>query len=407
MPLSTRTNIKIEDLLKWHKGRGSPKIHHTEQNGGSGYHYSSAGSKLFPTASYGSHRTSSELSPSDKASGIVNHLPESMVKIDKASKGIKCQKHMMAAADYISRHGKIELEDENGNLLAHDELESRISDWCKSQNTPYDEDGRKRSADARRLIISCPKGSDPAAVRAAVKELAQECLASEDFSYLFGIHYKSDEMPNEPDHPHVHLLIKALNSKGKRLNLRKQDLRYLRERFAVIAKKYGIDMNATTRAQRGHTQKAKTQERIHQEEREWNKHLSPSHPYDLERMKQIDDALNSGKDLPESVAKQKAVKTREKIIKNAALYIKELRASGNAQNIKLAADLERYINNMPPVETSQEELLRKLKEFNKKQKEKGYDIKEKIRQRKSHQSKQSQSQKWAINRKKNAQHDHI
>ena len=87
-------------------------------------------------------------------------------------------------------------------------------------------------------------------------------------------------------------------------------------------------------------------------------------------------------------------------ITNAALYIKELRASGNAQNIKLAADLERYINNMPPVETSQEELLRKLREFNKKQKEKGYDIKEKIRQRKSHQSKQSQAQKWAINRKK-------
>ena len=120
-------------------------------------------------------------------------------------------------------------------------------------------------------------------------------------------------------------------------------------------------------------------------------------------MKQIDDALNSGKDLPESAAKQKAVKTRDNIIKNAALYIKELRASGNAQNIKLAADLERYINNMPPVETSQEELLRKLREFNKKQKEKGYDIKEKIRQRKSHQPKQSQAQKWAIHRKKQNQ----
>ena len=42
--------------------------------------------------------------------------------------------------------------------------------------------------------------------------------------------------------------------------------------FEKVAKKYGIDMNATTRAQRGHTQKSKTQERIHQEEREWNKH---------------------------------------------------------------------------------------------------------------------------------------
>lgn len=405
MAFTTRTNLKPEDLLKWHKGRGGPKIHDTKHSAGSGNTNYGAGAKLFPTAFYGGYKANSTLSPRDKASGIVNHVPESMVKIDKASKGIKCQKHMMAAADYISRHGKIDLEDENGTLLSHDELESRISDWCKSQNVPYEEIDHKRPADARRLIISCPKGSDPKAVRAAVKELAQECFESEDFSYLFAIHHKSEEMPNEPDHPHVHLLIKSVNAKGKRLNLRKSDFRYIRERFAVIAKKYGIDMNATTRAQRGQTQKAKTQERIHQEEREWNKHLSPSHPYDLERMKQIDDALNSGKDLPESVAKQKAVKTREKIIKNAALYIKELRASGNAQNIKLAADLERYINNMTPVETSQEELLRKLKEFNKKQKEKGYDIKEKIRQRKSHQSKQSQAQKWAINRKKNAQQD--
>lgn len=46
--------------------------------------------------------------------------------------------------------------------------------------------------------------------------------------------------------------------------------------LAGRAKKYGIDMNATTRAQRGHTQKSKTQERIHQEDREWIKHLSPS-----------------------------------------------------------------------------------------------------------------------------------
>ena len=139
MSLSTRSNLKTEDILKWHKGRGSSKNSHKEQRSGSGYNRSSAGFKLFPTASYGSNRASSELSPSDKASGIVNHLPESMVKIDKASKGIKCQKHMMSAADYISRHGMIDLEDENGEFLTHDELESRIEDWCKlSQPTEKD-----------------------------------------------------------------------------------------------------------------------------------------------------------------------------------------------------------------------------------------------------------------------------
>ena len=85
-------------------------------------------------------------------------------------------------------------------------------------------------------------------------------------------------------------------------------------------------------------------------------------------MNQIDAALNSGKDIPESTAKRKALKTRENVIKNANEYIKELRASGNMENLKLAADLERYINNMSPVKTSQEELLRKIREFNQIQK---------------------------------------
>lgn len=41
------------------------------------------------------------------------------------------------------------------------------------------------------------------------------------------------------------------------------------------------------------------------------------------------------------------------------------------------------MNNLPPLETSQGELLRKLKAYDRTQKAKGYDIKEKIRQRKA------------------------
>lgn len=64
-------------------------------------------------------------------------------------------------------------------------------------------------------------------------------------------------MPNEPDHPHVHVLIKSVSATGKRLNLRKEDLRYLRERFAVLAKQHGIELNATSRAQRGQFKREK------------------------------------------------------------------------------------------------------------------------------------------------------
>ena len=106
-------------------------------------------------------------------------------------------------------------------------------------------------------------------------------------------------------------LIKAVNKDGKRLNLRKVDLRYIRERFAVIAKEYGIDLNATSRAVRGQTLKAKTQARVHQEHRrqsqaqKWaihrknssNKQQEEQHPYEQQRRNELAEALKSGHDI--------------------------------------------------------------------------------------------------------------
>ena len=55
------------------------------------------------------------------------------------------------------------------------------------------------------------------------------------------LHCRDERHPKEPPHPHVHFLVRATNNLGRRLNLRKADLRYMRERFAVIAKEYGIE----------------------------------------------------------------------------------------------------------------------------------------------------------------------
>lgn len=398
MAITTKTNLPLSEILKWHKGRVCriPRENQSQRSSTS----PSIGSDLFPTASYKSNKTSN-LSARDKASGLVNKYPESIVKIDKASKGIKSHAHMMTAANYIARNGKIDLEDESGLLIQKDELKNRIAAWCESQNVPEIDSDTKRPADARRIIISCPKGTDPEAVKKAVRQLAKETFADDGFQYLFGMHNKSEAMPDEPDHPHVHILIKSVNSKGQRLNLRKEDLRYLRERFAVIAKEYGIDINATSRVQRGKLKKGKTQERIHQEYREFRaNHIT--HPYSKERLTEINKALKEGADLHETEVKEKAKKTRNNVLKNAQKFVDELRKTGKEDDLKLASDLCRYMNNLPPLETSQEELLRKLKAYDRTQKAKGYDIKEKIRQRKS-QHKQSQAQKWAIHRKKQNQ----
>ena len=52
------------------------------------------------------------LTPRQKLAGIVRRAPEVMLKIGRAN--IRCLQHMKAAADYISRNGKLEIEDQDG-----------------------------------------------------------------------------------------------------------------------------------------------------------------------------------------------------------------------------------------------------------------------------------------------------
>ena len=238
-------------------------------------------------------RIPSGLTPKAKAVGLVTKRSESFVKCDKASKGIKTAHHMHEAADYIARNGKVDLEDENGNTLSRDDLHSTVKDWCTDQEVPETQEdllktkkGEKRPADARRIVISCPKGSDPEAVKKAAKEFAEEFFKANGYRYVFGLHCKSEETPNEPDHPHIHFLIKSVSIDGKRLNIRKADLQLMRERFAIIARKYGIELNATSRTVRGESEKAKNIERYHHEKRQADyKHQKAHQTTDKEHKK--------------------------------------------------------------------------------------------------------------------------
>ena len=58
-----------------------------------------------------------------------------------------------------------------------------------------------------------------------------------------------------------------INKDGKRLNPRKDDLKFMRERFAILARRNGIAMNATARAVRGQSERSKPIERVKQEQR--------------------------------------------------------------------------------------------------------------------------------------------
>lgn len=353
------------------------------------------------------------LTAREKAVGIAYGKKETVVKFDKASQGIKTAEHMHAAADYIARHGKKDLEDENGNILDLDAAFDKVEQWRASQNVPFATVNKKRPADARRCILSCPPGTDPQKLHAAARQLAQEIFKDQGFEYVMAIHYRDSEHPKEPLHPHVHFLIKAVNKDGKRLNLRKVDLRYIRERFAVIAKEYGIDLNATSRAVRGQTLKAKTQARVHQEQRrqsqaqKWAIHRKKQqykqqeelHPYEQQRRNELAEALKSGHDIADHPVLKKAKQTRSQVLQNVKAYIDELANTGDAQDQVLADKLKARYEHLGKAESAQQIKLRIAKrkaaeklaaKAQEQQMDSGKEVKRK----------QTQAQKWAINRKK-------
>jgi hypothetical protein len=61
---------------------------------------------------------------------------------------------------------------------------------------------------------------------------------------------------DEP-HPHVHLVLKAVNEQGMRMNIKKATLRHWRSEFARNLRLLGVEANATERAVRGQGMKAR------------------------------------------------------------------------------------------------------------------------------------------------------
>jgi hypothetical protein len=98
-------------------------------------------------------------------------------------------------------------------------------------------------------MFSMPPGTPPDKVLGAVRNFAREEFWAQH-RYAFVLH------TDEP-HPHVHLVLKAVNEEGVRLNIKKATLRHWRSEFARNLRRLGIEANATERAVRGETTKAK------------------------------------------------------------------------------------------------------------------------------------------------------
>ncbi|PPD55400.1 MAG: hypothetical protein CTY12_01085 [Methylotenera sp.] len=194
---------------------------------------------------------------------------EVMVKITSQKRTGKGMVAIRNHLDYISRHGKVQLEDHEGRTLtSRADLKDLTADW--SHDTP--EVSQRR--EAINIMFSMKKGTPSKEVKEAVREYLTEAFGGKH-EYLFALH-------TDTEHPHVHVMVKVapIRKKDKRLNPRKQDLQRWREGFAENLRKLGIDANATPRKTRGVIQQPLHQYQIHQLAREArvSRHVMPLKP---------------------------------------------------------------------------------------------------------------------------------
>jgi hypothetical protein len=171
---------------------------------------------------------------------VVRRAPQVMVKVTGGGRGMKA---IAAHFRYISKNGRLDIEDERGETMrGKDALPELADDWRFGGTLIEDiaEPGQRR--EAFNIMLSMPRGTDPLTVQRAAREFAQIELA--DHKYVMVLH---DHQAN----PHVHISVRAESKHGKRLNPRKAELHRWRETFAEKLREQGIEAEATRQATRG------------------------------------------------------------------------------------------------------------------------------------------------------------
>ncbi|MEO8527124.1 MAG: conjugal transfer protein TraS [Caldimonas sp.] len=168
---------------------------------------------------------------------VVRRAPQVMVKVTGGGRGMKA---IAAHIRYISKNGRLDIEDELGNVERGKQAVRELADDWRFGGSFIDEVSDRR--EAFNIMLSMPRGVDALIVQRAAREFAQAELA--DHKYVMVLH---DHQAN----PHVHISVRAESKHGRRLNPRKADLQRWRETFARALRGWGIDAEATRQATRG------------------------------------------------------------------------------------------------------------------------------------------------------------
>ena len=260
---------------------------------------------------------------------------------------------------YISRNGQLPTFDEHGERSqGREEVRDKHASWDLDMQRMK---GMKNEPlhPAFHIIFSMPARTDPEKVLEAVQAVAQACF--QGHQYLMALHtHETDPAKDAPEHPHVHLILRAEDENGSRIHIRKTDLRAWREQFAAELRARGIDANATSRAERGRSRKTVSNAEWHIQKRykDANGRRGSRDPPQA-RVARFDAAaeeLREGRTEPKPWEIAMAARRRD-VLRELAENAARLRREGDSE---LADQVERFAKDMAPLDSERRQIQRAL-----------------------------------------------
>lgn len=175
-------------------------------------------------------------------STVARRAPQVMVKVTGGGRGMTA---IAAHFRYISKHGRLPMEDDRGVVHAGKESLRDLADQWRHGGARIHEEGHRR--EAFNIMLSMPNGTNPFILQRAAREFAATELAGHRYVMVLHEHQAN---------PHVHLSVRAAGRDGTRLNPRKSDLHRWRETFAERLRHHGVEAEATRQATRGENRRS-------------------------------------------------------------------------------------------------------------------------------------------------------
>ena len=277
----------------------------------------------------------------------VRRTPEVMVKV--LSKDSNSLRSVARHLNYIGRHGKLELEtDDGGRVQGKDAGQRLLEDW--DLDLEKDRRGTNLASISGRspklvhkIMLSMPPGTPAKGVLEAARNFAREEFS---LKHRYAVVLHTDE-----PHPHVHLVVKAVSEQGERLNIRKATLREWRAEFARHLREQGIPANATERAVRGET-------RTHKRDGIYRAALRGDSTHFRARSEAVASELIN-RHLHTESGKSKLIETRKDVERGWRSTIDILLDQGHPE---LAAQVQRFVDRMPPPQTEKDLVAHNLRE---------------------------------------------